>query len=243
MTRLEVVKSTAAPKTEPLRAIEEVRRLYTRRADVYLAFNVLVGHERAVNAFFLSSDLLRPGLRILDAGCGAGTATLAARRAAARKGFALGATDAFDLTPAMLDRFRARMSRPEASGVRLCEADVLNLRTLPADWTGYDLVVSVAMLEYLPPSRLPEALAALRTRLASNGSLLLFISRRSYLTKLVIETFWHANRYTRVEVESALRRAGFTELAFGRFPRRFFLQNLWGHVVRANSPAPRGEAP
>lgn len=35
-------------------------------------------------------------------------------------------------------------------GVRLREANVLDLGDLPDDWTQYDLIVSAAMLEYVP---------------------------------------------------------------------------------------------
>ena len=50
-------------------------------------------------------------------------------------------------------------------------------------WTDYDLIVSASMLEYVPRKRLAEALAALRGRLTDQGRLILFITKRNWLTR------------------------------------------------------------
>ena len=85
---------------------------------------------------------------------------------------------AFDLTPAMLEHFRASLARRGIEGVATARADVLALESLPRDWTGYDLVVTASMLEYVPRGRFAEALAGLRARLREGGRLVLFITRR-----------------------------------------------------------------
>ena len=54
-------------------------------------------------------------------------------------------------------------------GVRLAEANVLTLDALPETWTGYDLVVSASMLEYVPSEDLPDALAACCLRGVTEG--------------------------------------------------------------------------
>lgn len=48
--------------------------------------------------------------------------------------------------------------------VQLAEANVLTLDALPASWNGYDMIVSAAMLEYVPRESLPVALSGLRAK-------------------------------------------------------------------------------
>jgi SAM-dependent methyltransferase len=209
----------------------DVKRLYTEKIDTYLSFNSVFRSPQALQAFLRSYDPLRSDLRILDAGCGTGTATLALLNALRRRNFDYRAIDGFDLTPAMLARFRENLIQLDISNVHLREANVLELERLPPSWTNYDLIVSVAMLEYVPRADLVTALTSLRTRLARDGWLLLFITRKNWITKLLIERWWKANRYTREELREAFISAGFREATFRRFPYSYFWQNLWGYIV------------
>ncbi len=209
------------------------RRLYTERLDAYTRFIRAVGYPQGLRAFWLASPLLRPRMRVLDAGCGAGALTLAVRDAAERRDVPLDALDAFDLTPAMLDRFRAVMERRHVSDVRLAEASVLQLDALPAGWRDYDLVVSASMLEYVPRDRFVDALRALRARLTDGGRFVLFITRRNPLTRLLIGRWWHANLYGASELAAALREAGFSRHVRRTFPLAARHLSAWGHVVEA----------
>ena len=119
------------------------------------------------------------------------------------------------------------------SHVRLKQANVLKLEELPASWTAYDLVVSTSMLEYLSREDLSRALAALYARLARRGILLVVITKRNWITRILIEWCWHAARYTRKELREAFVEAGFHDLAFIEFPFPYFWQNLSNHVVVA----------
>jgi ubiquinone/menaquinone biosynthesis C-methylase UbiE len=134
------------------------RRLFTERPDRYARFIRAMRYPQGLRAFWVASPLLRPGLRVLDAGCGTGALTLALWDAAARRRIDLGALDGFDLTPAMLDRLRITAARRDLDHIRLTQANVLQLAALPASWRDYDLVVSAAMLEYVPRARFPDAL-------------------------------------------------------------------------------------
>jgi len=96
-------------------------------------------------------------------------------------------------------------------------------------------ILSSAMLEYIPKDRLAEALAGLRRRLADDGTLTVFITRRNTLMKGLIEWWWKANIYTRDELREIYREAGFDEITFHRFPRPFFHLNLWGLIVEARN--------
>ena len=211
----------------------DVKQLYTDKADTYLLFNSVFRSRQALQAFFESYDGLRPGLRVLDAGCGTGDATLALVAALRRRRLDAGELCGFDLTPAMLSRFRQALARKNLHDVKLFEADVLELQRLPPEWTNYDLIVSVAMLEYVPKPELVTALTALRARLARDGRLLVFITRRNWVTKLLIETWWQAHRYTRDELEAAFESAGLGTPRLRRYPASHFWQNVWAHVLES----------
>ncbi len=75
---------------------------------------------------------------------------MALRDALLARGLTPGPMQAFDLIPAMLDRFRARLAGAGVTGVELTQVDVLRLDALPPGWKDYDLVVTASMLEYVP---------------------------------------------------------------------------------------------
>jgi len=210
-------------------------RIYSERVDAYSRFIRSVGYARGLRAAFAESPALGPGQRILDAGCGTGVTTLALRSALEARSLRASAIDAFDLTPAMLDRFRATLAAARVEDVRLAQADVLKLETLPNGWSEYDVVVTASMLEYVPRSALTAAFRALRERLRARGTLLLFITRNNALMRPMIERWWSAHLYTRAEVRAALQAAGFGEPSFGRFPLRYRYLDVWGHVVSARA--------
>ena len=169
----------------------------------------------------------------MEAGCGTGALTFAVWDAAERRGVRLGAFDAFDLTPAMLDRLRASLRRRCVGGIRLAEANVLHLDTLPPDWRDYDLVVSASMLEYVPRERFADALHGLRERLKDGGRFVLFVTRRNPLTRVLIGRWWRSNLYTGAELTPAFRAAGFSRIGFPGFPFAARYLSAWGHIVEA----------
>ena len=190
-------------------------------------------YPQGLRAYFLASPLLQSGLRVLDAGCGTGIVRLALRDALVSRGLHPGLLQGFDLTPAMLEGFRQMLQRRAIEGIDLVKADVLRLDTLPTSWTNYDLIVSASMMEYLPRNRLVDALAGLRGLLNDQGRLVLFITRRNWLMRPLIGQWWDANLYTVGELEESFRRAGFSTIAFGRFPLAFGHLAVWGHIVEA----------
>jgi ubiquinone/menaquinone biosynthesis C-methylase UbiE len=219
---------TIAPKPTP-----DAARLFADRADSYVQFIRFVAYPQGIRAYFLRSPLLDSGLRVLDAGCGTGVVTLALREALLRRSLTPGPLHAFDLTPEMLERFRAVLARREIQDVEVARADVLELHRLPASWSNYDLVVSASMLEYLPRARLSSALRALGSLLKEGGTLVLFITRRNWLTRPLIGRWWQSNLYKKAELEHAFREAGFTSIAFCSFPPSFRYLGLWGHIIEA----------
>lgn len=212
-----------------------VRELYTAGIDRYGSFIGAFQSREGVQALLENSPLLAGGLRVLDAGCGFGMATFAFIGALRKKGLDYASIDAFDLTPAMLRRFERILAERGIARVQLRQADVLALDTLPAAWTNYDLILSTSMLEYLPKPDLVRGLAALHARLAPHGHALIMITRKTPETKVLIEWWWRAQRYTKAELLSALERAGFRDPVFRRFPWRYFWLNRGSYVVEARA--------
>jgi ubiquinone/menaquinone biosynthesis C-methylase UbiE len=215
----------------------ELVRLFTRRADSYARFIRVVLYAQGIRAYFLQSPHLRSGLRVLDAGCGTGVVTFALREALLHRGLYPATLHAFDLTPAMLDRFGRTLREKAIAGVETTQANVLALDQLPESWSNYDLVVAASMLEYVPRDRLSAALAGLRQRLTPGGRLVLFVTRRNWLTRPLIGRWWKGNLYSAPEVRTALQAAGVESTEFGRFPPAFRHLNLWGHIVEARHGA------
>jgi SAM-dependent methyltransferase len=219
----------------------EPARLFSERTDSYVRFIRSVLYPQGIRAYFLRAPYLRSGLRILDAGCGTGVVTLALHATLVRRGLVPGAMHAFDLTPAMLNRFREGLSGV-STPIELAVADVLRLDQLPAAWRDYDLIVTASMLEYLPRERFAAALAGLRGQMRPGGRLVLFITRRNVLTRPLIGRWWAANLYSAAEVLTALKAAGFEGAAPASFPLQFRHLALWGHVVVASNPLESGGA-
>jgi ubiquinone/menaquinone biosynthesis C-methylase UbiE len=213
--------------------VSDPARLYTDRAQSYVCFVRLVGYPRGLRAYFRGSPLLRSGLRVLDAGCGTGIVTLALREALLSRDLRPGPLHGFDLTPAMIERFRQTLQRRAIQGIALVQANVLQLDALPGSWNNYNLIVSASMMEYLPRNRLVDALRGLRGLLSEEGRLLLFITRRNWLMRPLIGRWWKANLYDSGDLEESFRRAGFSTIAFRRFPLSFRFLALWGYIVEA----------
>jgi ubiquinone/menaquinone biosynthesis C-methylase UbiE len=195
-------------------------RLFTERAESYTRFIEAVLYPQGIRAYFRAASFLRSGLRVLDAGCGTGVVTLGLHDALVRRGFAPGDMHGFDLTGAMLDRFRKRLL-DRGMTVELAQADVLRLDDLPAGWSEYNLVVSASMLEYVPRDQFALALAGLRRLLRDDGLFILFITRRNWLTRPLIGHWWASNLYSAAEVLDALSTAGFQGATLANFPLPF----------------------
>lgn len=159
--------------------------------------------------------------------------TLALRDALLHRGLTPGPMHAFDLTPAMLEHFRATLERRGIQGIELAQANVLELTRLPASWSDYDLIVSASMLEYLPRARLSAGLGGLRSLLREGGTFVLFITRRNWLTRPLIGRWWQSNLHKEGELAQAFREAGFASITFRQFPIRFRYLALWGYIVEA----------
>ena len=133
----------------------------------------------------------------------------------------------------MLQHFRDTLETLNIAMVDARQANVLNMDALPAAWANYDLIVTASMLEYVPRERLSDALAALRTRLADSGRLVVFITKRNWLTRLLIAWWWRSNLYSKSELLREFERAGFSHVTFKAFPPTVRYLAVWGYVIEA----------
>lgn len=210
-------------------------QLYTARTRSYLRFVNAVAYPQGICAYFQQSEHLKSGLRVLDAGCGTGIATLALRRAMLNRQLKPGIIDCFDITSRMLAIFREKLEKQKETieGVEIVRADVLHLEQLPEDWKDFDLIISAAMMEYLPGACLVDALSGLRSRLGNTGRIILFITRKNWLMRFLIGKWWKANCYEESELAEYFRLAGFSNITFSSFPFPYTHLSFWGHIVEA----------
>jgi ubiquinone/menaquinone biosynthesis C-methylase UbiE len=211
----------------------EVQQFFSTRTETYNSFISAFRYPQGIRALLQASDLLRPGLRVLDAGCGFGVVTFAFIEAMASRGLKYGSIHAFDLTSGMLSRFQTSLDTSGINDVQLCQADVLELDELPQSWMEYDLILSASMLEYLPKSELPLALAELRKRLSPNGTLFIVITKKSPEAKILIEWWWRSEGYSRDELHQVFAAGGFRDVTFRRFPDKYFWLNGGSYAIEA----------
>jgi SAM-dependent methyltransferase len=208
--------------------------IYSERAREYLCFVNAVAYPKGIRAYFRRSPFLSPGIKVLDAGCGTGIAALELREAMLDRGLGPVEMKCFDVTPSMLDFFREKLHSMDIDDVEVVQADVLNLTVLPDNWNDFDLIVSAAMMEYLPKTSLVEALSQLRLRLRGSGSLILFVTRDNWFTRPLIGRWWKASCYQKTELEKHVRQAGFSRVNFSSFPVLYKHLSLWGHIIEAS---------
>lgn len=208
------------------------QHLYTERVKLYHILIKVVLYFQGLRNFFLHYKELGSGLKVLDAGCGAGTATFALTEAMEKRNLKLGPFHAFDYTPAMLNLFRERIKERNRAHIVLHQADVLRLdHDLPASWKNYDLVISTSMLEYLPVEKVAQSLSSLKQRLAPGGKCLIYISCSNWLTSLVIERWWKARTYSSESVSEFAIKAAFSKVKFHRFKGVYSFLNYWGVIA------------
>jgi SAM-dependent methyltransferase len=134
--------------------------------------------DRAVPFPFLMTALpeaAAAGQTAVVVGCGLG----ADAEELARRGFR---TTAFDVSPSAVAEARERHLGTTV------DYQVANLFDLPHHWNqAFDLVLEVVTVQSLPPSRQPEAAAAVAGLLAPGGDLLVIASARSGSADIALE--------------------------------------------------------
>jgi ubiquinone/menaquinone biosynthesis C-methylase UbiE len=192
-------------------------------ADRYQTFINLFLYPQGMRHFILGHVTLKDGQKILDAGCGTGIISRAMAEKGARENLSHLEQYAFDISPAMLEVFRSACNFP----VDLRRLDV---RTLPYPENHFDLILTAAMLEYVP--NIAEALSSLKRTLKSGGLMYIFMSRKSALNDLLFRPFGKPRCYSPRELTSILKGIGFSNIHRESFGPAFFWLNLWGFILK-----------
>jgi ubiquinone/menaquinone biosynthesis C-methylase UbiE len=197
---------------------KQIQSLYTQRASLYeRLFVQSLGWGRELETFFQGSGYLHPNMKVLDAGCGTGIVTRILCQIAREKGYEGIQFHAFDLTQSMLDIFQQWIETNGATNIEITPADALQIGTLPTDWNNYDLIVSSTMLEYIPKDKVHIALGNLKQLLKSEGKLLVFLTKRNLITRLLAGVWWKTNTFEEAEIQVLFQNAGFNQIAFKSF--------------------------
>jgi ubiquinone/menaquinone biosynthesis C-methylase UbiE len=201
---------------------DQIQKLYSSRASYYESMFVdFLGWGRELAAFLRRGGYLHHDSQVLDAGCGTGIITRSLYQLAHEKNHTGANFHAFDLTENMLEIFRHWIVEQGAEHIELAQADVLEIEALPAHWKEYDLIVTSAMLEYVPREKVPNALTNLRKLLREDGLLLIFLTRRNLITRMIAGTWWKTNTYKETEIRKFFQDAGFTRVDLKEFSPRW----------------------
>jgi cyclopropane fatty-acyl-phospholipid synthase-like methyltransferase len=214
-----------------IEAKARAQALYDSKTKLYeVLFIHAIGYGAAVRAYLNRQVDLSGISKVLDAGCGTGLLTRTLWQRAKKEGASV-QFHGFDLSPKMLERFVGWMMRENIRDIELSELNVLDLSDRPDHWKGYDLIVTSAMLEYVPRDSLATALFGLREMLAPGGKLLLIITRRTWLTSWFVGNWWDAELYQQTELAELTKNAGFESVHFRPFPGRYRIAGHWLIVV------------
>ncbi|KUO52351.1 MAG: hypothetical protein APF76_04770 [Desulfitibacter sp. BRH_c19] len=209
-----------------MKTSSKIQELYTKRALHYESLYInRLGWGKELDAFFHNSNYLQTSLKILDAGCGTGVITRTLYKIAEEKGYEGLVFHAFDLTQGMLDIFQKQIIEKGIKNVKLEQADVLNPDSLPSNWNEYGLIISSALLEYIPKENVNSALSNLKQLLKDGGILLIFITRHNFVTSLAGKFWWKINLFEEDKFIAILQNVGFNKIEQKNLP------SLWSKYI------------
>ena len=219
-------------------AAAEAQAFFGSYAALYqFVFLKLLPYQRVLQAVLQERDILASNMKIMDAGTGTGVLIRILYPMARDKGLSNVVFHGFDITPAMLDVFHHWIRAEGAEDfVSTRVQDVLHLETLPETWNDYDLIVTAAMLEYVPRESLHTAVAGLLDRLKPGGKMIWVVSGRTLSMRFFVGWMWRANLYKKVEIDAVLAKAGAEHVEYLSFPRPYHATD--GHMLAVEITRP-----
>lgn len=190
-------------------------------------YNVLVNvflYPYGIRDFVFKTVALKNSDQVLDAGCGYGVLSQAVQTKVRKEELVGVEQHAFDISWDMLKAFKDVSN----GTISLLQSDV---RALPYRDNSFDLIVTSAMLEYVP--NIEDALAMLKRCLKPRGRIFVFMSRKSLLNTLLFIPFGKPKTYKYKEFERLLARVGFRKIQRHRFPFSSLWLNVWGVIIEA----------
>jgi ubiquinone/menaquinone biosynthesis C-methylase UbiE len=154
----------------------EAGSYYDRIVKLYDLTFKLNGYGRSLDQYFEEHPLpVFPGARVLDAGCGTGTLTLALLRTLVK-------LTALDLSASSMAAARKYVNKDHHHPDQKVHFAQANILSLPFTDESFDLIVTSGVLDYVP---LDEGFTELARVIARGGHLLHLPMRRSPVTKLL----------------------------------------------------------
>lgn len=214
---------------------QQAEQLYTSKANLYQRIFINSSYyPKGIEAFFKENlEVFNDSNTVLDAGTGTGTLIRALYNAGPGNKFEMKNFETFDISNAMLEVFKTWISVNNFKNIKVFQSDVLKLDRIKRNVT-YDMIMSSGMLEYVSRKDFVTALKILKEKLNRDGKLLLFISKRTFFNMLCIKLWWKANLYSKDELLSSLKQAGFQNIKLHLFPKRYNLLNHWGFIIEAS---------
>lgn len=170
---------------------------------VYETGSLLMLHRRYIKQFFSQVNLgIKPGARVLDAGCGGGRFSLSLLASLKKKNIET-VIDAFDISEEMLKKAEKRAKRVKLrQGIKLYYADSRNLayakefidgkvteKTVSFQDNLYDVVICSGMLEHIPPEDTATTIEDLTRVLKPEGKFVFLFVRNNKLGRLTGKFF------------------------------------------------------
>lgn len=203
-----------------------IEKVYDKTGCVkYKAFIDFFFYPFGIRDFISKRVAINDGDRILDAGCGFGVLSKAVDAKIKKEGVPGTERHAFDISADMLEAFKE-------TGLESIELRRLDVRELSYDDDYFDLIVTSAMLEYVPD--IDKGLASLGRCLRPGGRIYVLMSRKSPLNDLLFRPFGDPKCYSPKELDAILAGAGFKNIRRHRFPLTSCWLNLWGIIMEAS---------